>query len=558
MKVDTMAKFPGLSLRAGTYQLRVVIPKDLQAAYGGHDSIRESLKTSNQREAHLKAASRRGELLQQFKGKRRELHPQPLNEVPKELASELAQRVYAAVLRGDDFLRDTEAGHTVLAELSSLVQGLYSPLRLSGALPSTDATEAPSRSSLDGMNASEAATLASMNEFREMEAAVSLAIRQRSAILPMVMHEARKLGLSFAADAPGAAEALTLALQHYRQATLDAVGRDSGSTVETPAVAVGRKAALKPLKLRDVFTRWKVSKTRSEDSVRACERALVLYEEFTKDPELTLLNREQGDGFRAFLIAKGGASKTASDRLTWVKSLLKYAAQDLELIPRHPWAGLDIESQTTTKRKPWSEAQLSKLFSAPLFTSYALPNEWRAGKDAAYWIPIMALYTGSRVSELAQLRTVDIDAESDIPMLNITEDGEGQRVKSEAGHRSIPIHSELIRLGFLEYFKTVPVGGSLWPALKLRKNKPGGYFSDWFGVYRKSQGLLHDLHSFRHTVRSALVEAELTEPMIDRLCGHESAGSTGARVYTHFSPKALSKALEVLQFVKPPRVYNAA
>ncbi len=72
MKVPTMAKLPGLSLRTGVYQLRVLAPLDLQAAYGGRTRLSESLATSDPRAATLKA----------FSDKRRELSPQQLTEVP--------------------------------------------------------------------------------------------------------------------------------------------------------------------------------------------------------------------------------------------------------------------------------------------------------------------------------------------------------------------------------------------------------------------------------------------------------------------------------------------
>jgi len=44
-------------------------------------------------------------------------------------------------------------------------------------------------------------------------------------------------------------------------------------------------------------------------------------------------------------------------------------------------------------------------------------------------------------------------------MLCITDEGEGQSVKTEAGIRRVPIHSELIRLGFLDYVRKTKESG---------------------------------------------------------------------------------------------------
>jgi integrase len=205
--------------------------------------------------------------------------------------------------------------------------------------------------------------------------------------------------------------------------------------------------------LRNIYERWVKSKPLSGDAIKTCMRALLLYEEQTGNPPLHLLTRAQGDSFRAWLQEpeRKTASKTAYDRFTWVKTLLKYAYRDLELISRHPWEGIELFKETTKQRRPWSETELQTLFDQQLFQEYVLPKDWRAGGDAAYWIPILGLYTGARLSEIAQLRTSDIFLVEEIPTLSISNMGVNQQVKTSASIRTIPIHSELIRLGFIDY-----------------------------------------------------------------------------------------------------------
>jgi hypothetical protein len=164
-----------------------------------------------------------------------------------------------------------------------------------------------------------------------------------------------------------------------------------------------------PRTLRQVYTRWKAAKVRSPDAVNACDRALSLFEAKFGEPALRTITRAMGDEFRAHLLAQELASKTKHDRMTYVKSLLKYACRDLELIPKNPWEGLDIDYKTENRRSPWTPEQLSAFFGQPLFTSYALPvGTWRAGGAAAYWVPLLGLFTGARVGELCQLRVADI------------------------------------------------------------------------------------------------------------------------------------------------------
>jgi integrase len=306
--------------------------------------------------------------------------------------------------------------------------------------------------------------------------------------------------------------------------------------------------------LRDVYERWKESKPRSNDAINSCMRALVLFEEQTKNPPLQRLTRAQGDSFRAWLQQpeRQTTSKTARDRLTWVKSLIKYAYRDLEIIDRHPWEGIEIHSQTTQKRRPWNISELNTLFAHELFTEYRLPKDWRSGADAAYWLPLLAIFTGARLSELAQLQVKDVELDYEIPFISISNLGTNQQVKTVASIRKIPIHSELIRLGFLGYVKRLESkeNSSLWIELRLRKNKPGGNYSNWFGQFKKSLDISEsqDFHAFRHTARSRLAEEDIPEPTIDSIMGHRISGSTGAKVYSHRTLSGMKIAIEKIKY----------
>jgi integrase len=284
----------------------------------------------------------------------------------------------------------------------------------------------------------------------------------------------------------------------------------------------------------------------------ACGRALALYEKQTGNPPLSLLKRSHGVQFLDWLLTLPCTSKTSRDRLVWVNALLGFACRTSKVIERNPWEGLEIAFKTTNKRRPWTAAELKTFFNQNLYTNYELPKHKKAGADAAYWIPLLGLYTGARVGELAQLRVVDIVASGASAYLSITDEGEGQTVKTAAGRRKVPLHPELVRLGFLDYVASVRVTGSplLWPHLPTRTGKPGGYFSQWFGECRKARGLgrYPDFHCMRHTVRTQLVEAGIPEALIDTLISHEAAGSIGSKVYTHRSEATLDKAIRVISY----------
>ena len=132
--------------------------------------------------------------------------------------------------------------------------------------------------------------------------------------------------------------------------------------------------------------------------------------------------------------------------------------------------GLSMREAVSVRdqRNPFSPAQLSTLFSSPLFTGCrsdrlcAEPEDHSMRGTALFWLPLLGLYTGARLNELCQLTPSNVREEDDIAYLDITNEADGQRIKTSSGKRIIPIHQRLIDLGFL----SSPVVG--------KKKKSGG------------------------------------------------------------------------------------
>jgi integrase len=108
--------------------------------------------------------------------------------------------------------------------------------------------------------------------------------------------------------------------------------------------------------------------------------------------------------------------------------------------------------------------------AAPVFSQGARPAA--GGGEAAFWLPLLGLFTGARLGELAPLTAADVttDQATGIPIITITEDREnGRRLKTAASARVVPVHPELVRLGLLRFVEEAKRGiGSearLFPAL---------------------------------------------------------------------------------------------
>jgi integrase len=130
-----------------------------------------------------------------------------------------------------------------------------------------------------------------------------------------------------------------------------------------------------------------------------------------------------------------------------------------------------------------------------------------------------------RLNEICQLHKDDVRLEEGIWYLNVGNEYEGQRVKSEAGFRRIPIHSELMKAGLVDYQKSL-ANGQLWPSLK-----PGGpdrklswYVTRQFTTYRRKVGITRvrvNFHSLRKNVLTCLDKADsVSQADVAAIVGH--------------------------------------
>ena len=86
------------------------------------------------------------------------------------------------------------------------------------------------------------------------------------------------------------------------------------------------------------------------------------------------------------------------------------------------------------------------LFASPVYAGDDRPTSGRG--EAAYWLPIIALYTGARLEEIAQLRVTDVrqepyldgnDREQFAWVICVMQE-EGLSTKNANSERRIPVH----------------------------------------------------------------------------------------------------------------------
>lgn len=201
-------------------------------------------------------------------------------------------------------------------------------------------------------------------------------------------------------------------------------------------------------------------------------------------------------------------------------------------------------------RAPWSETELRTLYNLPLYTGngghlkrLVTCAEARVWHDAAYWIPLLATYSGACREELAGLEMEDIEVDCEIPYIflrnNLTRSKDGITPggqKAPSRRRYLPLHSELLRLGLAEYVQAIKAEGhnKLFPELYLVKTSGGRFFYPraWEHIVKAVDAITPlqrnyldkaaDFHSLRTYSGSVLADIEVKQDAIDQILGHKS------------------------------------
>jgi integrase len=227
-------------------------------------------------------------------------------------------------------------------------------------------------------------------------------------------------------------------------------------------------------------------------------------------------------------IAKGRDVSTQRDYMNFIRSIFGYAL-DNEFIEKNPVIkGLIPDRKTAGTR----EQRLA--FDDPEDLQQIFGNgyhEWSKYQPSRYWLPLLALYTGCRLEELASLYTEHVHKVKGIWCIEINKDYD-RLVKNENSIRTVPLHP-MVAEGFAEYACSQPVGGRVFPELKKVNHKYGHYFSKRFGRYlRKKVGITDPkkvFHSFRHNVSDHLYKALVQESLIEELTGRAGKTETSRR-----------------------------
>ncbi|WP_226663285.1 DUF6538 domain-containing protein [Microbulbifer aggregans] len=243
------------------------------------------------------------------------------------------------------------------------------------------------------------------------------------------------------------------------------------------------------------------------------------------------------------------SASTVSQRVDTLKGFFRFL-EDNEYIRKNWLASIQIERDSRSYPTP-TPRDLREWFNLP---ETLIRNAWE------FWIPRIALYSGARQNEVAHLYVEDIyqDEGSGIWYFVIykTED---RSVKTKAGMRRVPLHSELLNNGLLEYRDRVAKSGntSMWPGLSKKGGKKGGTVSRYWTALKNTHKVLSRpmdeygkekvFHGLRRVIINHLRKAGVDIPTIQCIVGHEpSLGSSKDYLDEAATIEQMKEAVELL------------
>ncbi len=268
------------------------------------------------------------------------------------------------------------------------------------------------------------------------------------------------------------------------------------------------------------------------------------------------------------------SQKTANKHLSFFTSLWRSRLVPTVFTAANPFAGslytkrqIAIASGGAVGRTEFTNAELHSLFTSPAWTGcQSLKHRSKAGThlfaDAYMMAPLIAVFTGMRREEVAQLKVEDFDYHGDIWFVRV-QPTEGRKLKAPASRRDIPIHSELIKIGLKEFVEHRQ-RGFLFPELQP---SPGGgprgeKLGKWFCYYRRHiptplARAETDFPSLRTSFTQRLRREGVALDQIKPITGHQENDVTLRHYAPAFSLEQKQAVIERLDIgVGFPQLYN--
>lgn len=218
------------------------------------------------------------------------------------------------------------------------------------------------------------------------------------------------------------------------------------------------------------------------------------------------------------------------------------------------------------QQRPLTDAELVTLFEGEEFQRIAADPS----QESLYWLLVVMLYTGARPRELCQLNPqVDFGTVDGCVYIDLDEKtaaGKGVKKSIKTGEtRRLPLHSELVRLGFPQYLQRVKDAGGdrLFPSWRVKQGNPYSAHYERVAGLLKAVGLYTrtappgELVTGAYVLRKTFITQCRNQGVVSKEITGHSDGLTTAMQDRHYvkGPEPLKRKWEQLaKLVMPVKI----
>ncbi len=359
------------------------------------------------------------------------------------------------------------------------------------------------------------------------------------------------------------------------------LGYDTGKITDANTSPRYNRDSFSIQKLIDDFLKFKQSKVTNKTHDKIIRACRIVSDYFGEDSSVDSISVTKAEKFINYLsqIPIGFKSKSPISLQAYVKkykskvrlspksqndlfidvtSLFNYAT-DKELLNRNPFAKKMLRDQLpeiiVKKKQMLSIEEMQDFFNLEIYLAQVNT------KPARFWVPLLCLFHGLRANEACQLFTSDIVQIDGVWCLNIEagEDKQGntKRLKNSSSKRVLPIHDELMRIGFLEYAqdKKTRRRKLLFGGLTVGKDGDKAQaVCKWFAHHRLKinrepiQRGGKAMHSLRHSFKDSLMNHGVGVEEREALGGWSSKGSSEKGYGKGFSIAKRKEAIDKVSY----------
>jgi integrase len=282
-----------------------------------------------------------------------------------------------------------------------------------------------------------------------------------------------------------------------------------------------------------LFERWVAERKPAPSTVDRWRGVFLRMENDFGDRSATSITPEEAQDWCRGLINEKPSAATANEVWKSAARTVFGWAVGQRLLPRNPFEDIKItvpkKVRTREDGRAFSPEEMKIILRAASAITQPESNNTNAVRR---WVPWLLAYTGARSGEITQLRRQDVIEREGVPAIRITPDA--GNVKG-GQPRTVPLHEHLIEQGFLKFVEANEPGPLFYNEDKAPKApddptnprkprhvKAREHLAVWVRKLGVTDREIQPLHAWRHTFKQIGHRDEISDRLLDAICGHAS------------------------------------